>query len=288
VGTNKTVTSTSTLGGAQAGDYSLTQPGSLTGNITKTNLTVTAAANTKTYDGTTSAAATPAVTSGSIQPGDTGNFTETYNTKHVGTSKTLTPSGSVTDGNSGTNYNVTLTSANTGTINQTNISVTAATNTKGYDGNTSAAAVPTVTSGTIQPGDTPNFTETYDNPNVGTGKTLTPTGSVTDGNGGANYDVGFFNNTTGVITNTTPCSSTNALLSISDNLDGTFTLKFQGTVQAQYYVVSSADLTVPTTSWPPVAGSTNTVTNLSGLWQITVTNTGAQRFYRSAAVTPCP
>jgi fibronectin-binding autotransporter adhesin len=288
VGTNKTVTSTSTLGGAQAGDYSLTQPGSLTGNITKTNLTVTAAANTKTYDGTTSAAATPAVTSGSIQPGDTGNFTETYNTKHVGTSKTLTPAGSVTDGNSGTNYNVTLTSANTGTINQTNISVTAATNTKGYDGNTSAAAVPTVTSGTIQPGDTPNFTETYDNPNVGTGKTLTPTGSVTDGNGGANYDVGFFNNTTGVITNTTPCSSTNALLSISDNLDGTFTLKFQGTVQAQYYVVSSAALTVPTTSWPPLAGSTNTVTNLSGLWQITVTNTAAQRFYRSAAVTPCP
>jgi len=36
--------------------------------------------------------------------------------------------------------------------------------------------------------------------NAGTGKTLTPTGTVNDGNGGANYNVSFVNNTTGVIT----------------------------------------------------------------------------------------
>ena len=34
---------------------------------------------------------------------------------------------------------------------------------------------------------------------MGTGKTLTPAGSISDGNGGANYVITFANNTTGVI-----------------------------------------------------------------------------------------
>ena len=78
--------------------------------------------------------------------------------------------------------------------------MTAATNSKPYDGTTAAAATPTITTGTLAPGDTANFTETYDTQNVGTGKTLSPAGSVTDGNGGNNYAVTFLTNTTGVIT----------------------------------------------------------------------------------------
>ena len=45
---------------------------------------------------------------GSLAPGDTANFTETFDTKNVGTDKTLTPSGTVSDGNSGNNYAVTF------------------------------------------------------------------------------------------------------------------------------------------------------------------------------------
>ncbi len=47
--------------------------------------------------------------------------------------------------------------------------------------------------GSIQTGDTaPVWTETYDTPNVGTGKTLTPAAlTVTDGNGGANYSYNY-------------------------------------------------------------------------------------------------
>jgi hypothetical protein len=86
----------------------------------------------------------------------------------------------------------------------------------------------------------------------------------------------------------TTCGQTNALLSLSDNLDGTLTLTFAGTPQAQYYVLASPDPAAPMTSWSPVAGSTNTVTNASGLWQFTVTNTAPQQFYRSTAVVPCP
>ena len=245
---------------------------------------MTAATNTKTYDGTTVAAATPTITSGSIQTGDTAAFTETYSTETVGTSKTLIPAGSVSDGNSGNNYSVafvnnttgaitvrTLTVTATGvdktydgnttatvtlsddrvsgdvftdsytsasfsskhvftdkTVNVSGISisgtdaanytlasstasttaditacaitVTAATNSKTYDGTTNAAATPTVTSGSIQTGDTAGFTETYSTKTVGTGKTLTPAGSVSDGNSGNNYSVTFVNTTTGVIT----------------------------------------------------------------------------------------
>ena len=84
------------------------------------------------------------------------------------------------------------------------------------------------------------------------------------------------------------CSRTNAIAGIADNHDGTITLTFIGTPQAQYYVVASPDMTPPTSSWVPLAGSTNTVTNVSGQWQLTLTNTASQQYYRSTAVVPCP
>ena len=84
------------------------------------------------------------------------------------------------------------------------------------------------------------------------------------------------------------CSQTNAIVEIADNQDGTFTLTFVGTPQAQYYVVGSGNVVAPMSSWAVLPGSTNTVTDPSGLWQITVTNTAAQQFYRSTAVVPCP
>jgi YDG domain len=188
--------------GAQAANYSLTQ-GSAAATISKTNLTVTAAANTKTYEGSTSATATPTVPAGGVQTGDTASFTETYDTRNMGTGKTVTPAGIVNDGNSGLNYNYTYTTVATGVINQTNLTVTAAANTKTYDGNPSAAATPTVTAGAIQTGDTaPTWTETYTTKHAGTGKTLTPAGTVNDANGGANYSVTLTPVASGVIDKT--------------------------------------------------------------------------------------
>src|SRR4029077_3426406 len=110
--------------------------------------------------------------------------------KNAGTGLTLTPSGTVTDGNSGNNYTYTFVTNTTGVITARAITVTAATNSKTYDANTSAAATPTIAPA-LAAGDTANFTETYDTKNAGTGKTLTPSGTVTDGNGGANYIVTF-------------------------------------------------------------------------------------------------
>ena len=127
-------------------------------------------------------------------------FTQTFDTANVGTAKTLTPAGTVADGNGGANYTITFVNDTTGVITARAVTVTATTDTKVYDSTTSSAAVPTVTAGGLAGTDTGSFTQTFDTANVGTGKTLTPAGSITDGNGGANYAITFANDTTGVIT----------------------------------------------------------------------------------------
>ncbi|MCX6305086.1 MAG: YDG domain-containing protein [Bacteroidetes bacterium] len=111
------VTSTSTLAGANAGAYSLTQPTGLTANIIIRPLTITGAANTKTFDGNNSSTATPTVTSGVVQSGDVAAFTQGYDNANVGTSKVMTPSGIVTDGNSGNNYSYSFVPSSNGIIN---------------------------------------------------------------------------------------------------------------------------------------------------------------------------
>ena len=80
------------------------------------------------------------------------------------------------------------------------ITVTAATDTKAYDATTARRPCRPSPRARLASGDTATFTQTFDTKNVGTGKTLTPAGSVNDGNGGANYTVTFVNDTTGVIT----------------------------------------------------------------------------------------
>src|SRR5438445_225101 len=177
---------------------------STTGVITARPNTVTAATNSKASDGTTSAAATPTIT-GSLAVGDTGTFTETYDTRAVGTGKTLAPAGTVKDSDRvdvTANYNISLVNSTTGVITARPIAVTAATNSKAYDGTTSAAATPTIT-GSLAVGDTGTFTETYDTRAVGTGKTLAPAGTVKDSGSvdvTANYNISLVNSTTGVIT----------------------------------------------------------------------------------------
>ena len=162
---------------------------------------VTAVASSKVYDGTTTAAATPTISSGSLVGGDVATWSESYASKNVGTGLALTPTGGISDGNGGSNYHINFNSSNTGQITQRFISVNAVTNTKSYDGTTSAAATPTIAVGSLATGDTLAFTETYNTKDVGTGLTLTPAGSVNDGNGGSDYVVyAWGKDYTGVIT----------------------------------------------------------------------------------------
>jgi autotransporter-associated beta strand protein len=252
-----------TLGGSMATNYTLTDAtGSLT--VAATNLEVTAAADLKLYDGTTSSAATPTITVGGIQPGDTAPaWTESYDTRNVGTGLTLTVAPQpVNDGNSGANYNVSYGTSSLGEIDQTNLAVTAAPNTKTYDGTTSALATPTITVGGIQTGDSaPMWTETYTDQNVGTGKTLTPAAlTVSDGNGGANYSYNYVAEAVGEI----DALSTTTSLAVDINPSGlttnvTFTATVAGVLPTvgspSGYVVFVANSTPFATNGPLVSGS---------------------------------
>jgi len=102
------------------------------------------------------------------------------------------------DGNAGNNYAYTFVTDTTGVIDQRALTVTAASDTKTYDGTTSSVGAPTHAA--LQAGDTlTTFAQTFDNRNAGTGKTLTATGVVSDGNAGNNYAYTFVTDTTGVI-----------------------------------------------------------------------------------------
>jgi hypothetical protein len=379
-GTGKTLIPLGSVNDGNGGaNYAVSFVNDTNGVINTMSITVTAASATKVYDGLTSSTASPTITP-ALVAGDTSEFSEAYDNRHVGTGKNLIPSGQVRDGNGGNNYSVTFVNDTTGVITQMPITVSAVATTKAYDGTTSSSGDPTIVP-FLAVGDISNFIQTYDNKNAGTGKILTPSGSVLDGNGGTNYSVTFFNNTNGVITglvttnllissqnpsasgsnvtftatingappaadlptggvifsangvpfatntlvggsisastdalpagtntliaiyqgdgnflsstgalnqvvtNSVIYSTTNVILSILNDNDGTFTLNLLGTPGAQYYIVSSPNISSPLNLWSVLTGSTNTATPPDGFWSFVVSNT-APAFYRSAAINP--
>ncbi len=153
------------------------------------------------YDGMTDSSAVPTITSGSLAYSDTATWSETYDNRNVGTAHVMTAAGTVSDGNLGKNYMVKfLPATGPSVITAAPLTITAATNTKGYDTTVSAAALPMATG--LQTGDTITAVETYSTATAGTGKTLnvSPGYTVNDGNGGKNYSLPMLvSNTTGVI-----------------------------------------------------------------------------------------
>ena len=182
VGTGNTlvVTSYTVNDGNSGNNYSVTLVSTNTGVISVTNLTVTAVASTKLYDGTTNSSGTPTLST-ALQVGDTTNaLSQAYTSRNVGTAnRTLHPAITIGDGNSGANYNVTLTDFTTGTISVTNIAITAQANTKVYDGLTNSATAAAITVGGIQTGDSaPTWAQYYNSATVGTTKAITPDGTL--------------------------------------------------------------------------------------------------------------
>ena len=149
-----------------------------TGVITAEALTVTAAANTKVYDGTTTAAAVPTITGGSLATRRHGRLQRDLQHEERGhgpdadaervrsttaTAATTTPYTFVPD--------------TTGVITAAALTVTAATNTKVYDGTTTAAAIADDHRRAAWPRATrPTSARPTTRKNVGTGLTLTPSG----------------------------------------------------------------------------------------------------------------
>ena len=262
-GTGKTlsVSAYTVNDGNNGANYTVSTATSTAGVINKATLTITAAANTKTYDGTTSAAATP--TTSGLQGGDSvTGLAETYDTKNVGTGKTLSVSAyTVNDGNNGANYTVSTATSTAGIISKATLTITAAANTKTYDGTTSAAATPT-TSGLQGSDSVTGLAETYDTKNVGTGKTLSVSAyTVNDGNAGANYTVSTVASTAGVINAATLTVTADNKSKIFGEANPPLTASYNGFV--------GADNTNALSS-PVVLSTTATTTSGAGKYPITV------------------
>jgi hypothetical protein len=263
-GTGKTVTVTGlAISGSSATNYNLanTAVAAAVGTINKTNITVTAAANTKFYDTTLSAAATPNVTSGGVQAGDTAGFVESYTTQNAGTGKTLTPSGTVTDGNSGNNYNYSFIASANGTINPAPVTVVSGigADSKVYDGTTAAtiSSNNVLLSGMLG-GDANNvalstngYMATFATANVGTGIAVTVSNLSLTGTAAGNYTVvppaGL---TADILPLVTP------VLNAISNASGTVQIEFSGQPGQKYRVLATDDLTLPLNQWTVTASGT--------------------------------
>ena len=217
-------------------NYSVTTVTNSNGVITKAPLTITAVTDSRQYNGTITSSGTPIITTGTIFSTDSlSGLSQSFASKNAlgtgGSTLAVVPSYTLNDGNSGGNYNVTLTSVN-GTITKAPLTITAVTNTKVYDGSVTASAMPTVAG--VQTGDTiSGLSEAYSDKNAATDKTLTVSAyTINDGNFGNNYSVTTVANSVGVITK--------APLTITEETAG---------------VISTVPLTVAKEQIPDPAGS---------------------------------
>ncbi|MBU6158927.1 MAG: DUF1533 domain-containing protein, partial [Bacteroidetes bacterium] len=198
VGTSKSVSTTGyTLSGADAGNYSLTQP-TLSANITAKGLTITGLTGVnKVYDGNTTASATGTAALSGVVGSDAvtlgGTPTFTFADKNVGTSKSISTTGYTLSGADASNYSLTqpTLSAN---ITAKGLTITGLTGVnKTYDGTTSASATGTpvlsgrVSGDVVTIGGTPTFT--FADKNAGSGKSISTTGYTISGADAGNYSL---------------------------------------------------------------------------------------------------
>jgi autotransporter-associated beta strand protein len=141
--------------GGLAANYSLSS-GTAEGTITARTLTLTAVTATKIYDGTTTAPGTPDL-SQPLFAGDSATvLSQSFQDPNTGTGKVLVPFITISDGNSGNNYAVTVVNNNTGVIGKAPATITLGDLTHTYDGFQKIPSVTTEPSGR-------SFSLTYNN-----------------------------------------------------------------------------------------------------------------------------
>ena len=206
IGTGISVaTAPMTISGAQAGNYTLTQP-TLTGDITPVQMTITAPTitKTKTYDTNATAAVIKGTLSGKVGVEDVDvTAAASYDDENVGTGKTITVVYTLT-GTAKANYLAPVNdTAADGVISPISLTVAAPTltKTKVYDNTTAATVTAGGLSGVIG-GEavTVSAAASYDDENVGTGKTITIVYTLGGADAGNYTKPGNETDATGVIT----------------------------------------------------------------------------------------
>src|SRR5206468_4229038 len=149
--------------------------------IAKAALVLAATADSKTYDGTTASSAAPTVTSGLAAGDSVSGLVQAFDSRNAG-ARTLTVSGyAVNDGNAGSNYTVSTSSA-AGSIAKAALVLGASADSKTYDGTTASAGMPAVVSGLVTGDSVTGLGQLFDSRNAGS-RTLKVNGyTVNDGN----------------------------------------------------------------------------------------------------------
>jgi hypothetical protein len=251
VGTGKTVTLASSYGGADAGNYTITDQASTTASITPKAASVSGiTAADKVYDGTNAAtvSATGATVSGLVG-GDalTVSATGTFSDKNVGTSKTVTLASSYAGADAG-NYTITDQASTTASITPKAVSVSGITATdKVYDGTTAATVnVSGATVSGLVTGDalTVSATGAFSDKNVGTAKTVTLASSYAGADAG-NYAITDQADTTASITPRTLAVTANPATKVQDGLPyaGGNGVTYSGYAAGETYTVLTGSLT---------------------------------------------
>jgi trimeric autotransporter adhesin len=189
VGTGIVITPLNVLSGSKAANYLLTQPSSLTANITPAILTVEGlSAASKVYDGTTTASLTGVAVAkplGQSQVTFNGTPSGFFADKNVGTNKYIDVTGFTLTGADAGNYQVTGLYGVYGDITPASLTVSGLTaNNKVYDGTTAATLSGGSFTGLISGDVVTASTGLFNNKNAGTGKSVT---AVVGGADAGNY-----------------------------------------------------------------------------------------------------
>ena len=165
--------------------------------VEPTPVTISFATDPKTYDGTTDAtiAASPPCTVEGVIDGDEVTCvgigaTGTFDTRNVGTDKSVEGNGFTLGGADAEKYTI-ESAAGTGSISQAPLAISAVTDSRIYNGTTSSTATPTYDAGQVQTGDNvTGLVQVFDSRNAGPARTLSVSAyTVNDDNGGLNYAV---------------------------------------------------------------------------------------------------
>jgi hypothetical protein len=207
-GVNKVVTVAGlSLAGADAGNYSLTQP-TATASISAKTITVSGiTANSKTYDGNNSAtlnlgaAVLQGIVANDVVAPVTGAGTGSFADKNVGTSKHVTVTGISLSGTDAQNYALTQPTA-TADITAKSLTITGTVQNKIYDGSSSAIIASQSLTGIVGQDavSLAGGTATFANKDAGVGKTVTVSGLTLSGADAGNHSISTSATTTADIT----------------------------------------------------------------------------------------
>ncbi len=203
VGTDKTVTiETPTLSGGDAGDYTLDSVGTTTAAITAAHVTGSFSASDKVYDGTKLATTSDRTLFGVLDGDDVSLAgTATFDTKDVGTDKTVTIETPTLSGGDAGDYTLDSVDTTTAAITAAHVTGSFGASDKVYDGTRLATTSDRTVVGAVE-GDDVSLagTATFDTKDVGTDKTVTIETPTLSGNDAGDYTLDSVGTTTAAIT----------------------------------------------------------------------------------------